>query len=335
MPCRRVDAALGDKKPAIAIHDVPLEWCFQPAVKLDFRHFADGHVVTAAEVKAELQRVGHTLQPLEIVVVNTRAGSRYGQADYVSAGCGMGYEATMFRLEQGVRLTGTDAWSWDAPFVHTAKKYDASRDASLIWEGHKAGRDIGYCHLEKLHNLEALPADGFTISCFPHKIRGASAGWNARGGDLRRHVVVIFAGNRLKRRRTRPVPRGTRTPYPRSRFALTASRASPRADVARVVAQAAQETIDLQQVAAVLALAARLVQPLERGRLVAARGIQARDPVGVGIGRGLQLGERRIGRIALAAQRVRERQRPQPVALVALAARSSPARRRCDSAARG
>ena len=39
------------------------------------------------------------------------------------------------------------------------------------------GRDIGYCHLEKLHNLEALPANGFTVSCFPHKIRGASAGW--------------------------------------------------------------------------------------------------------------------------------------------------------------
>ena len=47
----------------------------------------------------------------------------------------------------------------------------------MIWEGHKAGRDIGYCHLEKLHNLEALPPTGFFISCFPHKIRGASAGW--------------------------------------------------------------------------------------------------------------------------------------------------------------
>lgn len=34
-----------------------------------------------------------------------------------------------------------------------------------------------YCQLEKLHNLEVLPGDGFIISCFPHKIRGASAGW--------------------------------------------------------------------------------------------------------------------------------------------------------------
>ncbi len=56
----------------------------------------------------------------------------------------------MYLLERGVRLTGTDAWSWDAPFVHTAQKYGATQDASLIWEGHKAGRDIGYCHLEKL-----------------------------------------------------------------------------------------------------------------------------------------------------------------------------------------
>jgi kynurenine formamidase len=89
----------------------------------------------------------------------------------------MGREATLYLLERGVRLTGTDGWSWDAPFAHTKDRYAESGDAGLIWEGHKAGREIGYCHLEKLHNLEALPADGFTISCFPVKIRGASAGW--------------------------------------------------------------------------------------------------------------------------------------------------------------
>ena len=172
-----MDRALGNKKPAITIDEVPLEWCFQPGVKLDFRHFADGYVVTADDVKAELDRIDHHLKPLEIVVVNTRAGLRYGHSDYVSSGCGMGLEATLYLLERGVRLTGTDAWSWDAPFVHTATKYRETKDASLIWEGHKAGRDIGYCHLEKMHNLEALPADGFFISCFPHKIRGASAGW--------------------------------------------------------------------------------------------------------------------------------------------------------------
>ena len=162
---------------ASTIDEVSLDWCFQPGVKLDFRNLPDGYVATARDVEAELQRIGHTLRPLEIVMVNTRAGSRYGNDDYVTAGCGMGYEATMYLLERGIRLTGTDAWSWDAPFVYTAEKYRQTGDARLIWEGHKAGRDIGYCHLEKLHNLEALPANGFMVACFPVKIRGASAGW--------------------------------------------------------------------------------------------------------------------------------------------------------------
>jgi kynurenine formamidase len=162
---------------AITIDEVPLEWCFSAGVKLDFRHFADGYVVTAADVETELERIGHALQPLDIVLVNTAAGGAIGNPDFVSIGCGMGYEATMYLLERGVRVTGTDAWSWDAPFVHTAKKVEETGDTSLIWEGHKAGRDIGYCHLEKMHNLEALPDFGFTVSCFPHKIKGASAGW--------------------------------------------------------------------------------------------------------------------------------------------------------------
>ena len=162
---------------SITIDEVDLNWCFQPGVKLDFRHLPDGYVVQPTDVEAELDRIGHQLKPLEIVVVNTRAGGAYGKSDYLNAGCGMGLAATMYLLERGVRLTGTDAWSWDAPFAYTAKKYAQTGDASLIWEGHKAGRQIGYCHLEKLHNLEALPAHGFFISCFPVKIRRASAGW--------------------------------------------------------------------------------------------------------------------------------------------------------------
>ena len=97
----------------------------------------------------------------------------------------MGREATLYLLERGVRVTGTDGWSWDAPFVHTREKYVATRRCGLIWEGHKAGREIGYCHLEKLHNLEALPPTGFTVCCFPVKIRGALRRLDARGGDPR------------------------------------------------------------------------------------------------------------------------------------------------------
>ena len=164
-------------KRALTIDEVPLEWCFQPGVKLDFRRFPDGYVATAADVEAELARIGHTLAPLEIVVVNTSAGARYGEPDYVPTGCGMGREATLYLTSRGVRITGTDAWSWDAPFVYTAKRFAETKNAKLIWEGHKAGREIGYCHIEKLHNLEALPPTGFMVACFPVKIKAASAGW--------------------------------------------------------------------------------------------------------------------------------------------------------------
>ena len=44
---------------AITIDEVPLDWCFQPGVKLDFRHFPDGYVVTAGDVEKELGRIGH------------------------------------------------------------------------------------------------------------------------------------------------------------------------------------------------------------------------------------------------------------------------------------
>ncbi|MCP4070264.1 MAG: cyclase family protein [Hyphomicrobiales bacterium] len=170
-------STMNNGERAITIDEVPLEWCLNPAVKLDFRHMEDGYIVTANDVEAELKRINYDLQPLDIVIVNTSAGVAYGQAEYLLKGCGMGREATLYLLERGVRVTGTDAWSWDAPFAHTAKAYSQSKDASIIWEGHRAGMDIGYCHIEKLHNLEELPAFGYTVSCFPFKIKDASAGF--------------------------------------------------------------------------------------------------------------------------------------------------------------
>ncbi|MFM2148612.1 MAG: hypothetical protein RLZZ187_918 [Pseudomonadota bacterium] len=170
-------STMGGGQRAWTIDEVPLEWCFGRGVKLDFRHLPDGHVVRAEEVAAELARVDVALQPFDIVLVNTAAGARYGQPDYVSRGCGMGREATLYLTERGVRVCGTDAWSWDAPFVHTARRYAETADASLIWEGHRAGMERAYCHIEKLANLDQLPPTGFQVACFPFKIKAASAGF--------------------------------------------------------------------------------------------------------------------------------------------------------------
>ena len=170
------DEAMGGR-PAYGIDELPLEWCLKPGVKLDFRHLPDGHVVSAAEIEAELARINYQLQPFDIVLVNTRAGSVYGQPEYLDAGVGIGREGTLYLLEKGVRVVGTDAWSWDAPFSFTRERFAQSGDASIVWEGHKAGRDIGYGQMEKLANLESLPDHGFLVACFPYKIKHASAGF--------------------------------------------------------------------------------------------------------------------------------------------------------------
>ncbi|MDI5791046.1 hypothetical protein PO124_29580 [Bacillus licheniformis] len=40
--------------------------------------------------------MNHKLAPGDIVLVNTSAGAKYGQSDYLDSGCGMGREATLF-----------------------------------------------------------------------------------------------------------------------------------------------------------------------------------------------------------------------------------------------
>lgn len=67
---------------------MPLEWCFGRGVKRDFRDQPNGHTITPAEVAEELKRIGHDLQPDDIVLVDRAAGARYGEDDYLATGCG-------------------------------------------------------------------------------------------------------------------------------------------------------------------------------------------------------------------------------------------------------
>ena len=109
----------------------------------------------------------------------------------------MGKAATLWLLERGVRLVGTDGWSWDAPFSFTRKRVQETGDVALIWEGHRAGRGIGYSHLEKLHNLEALPADGSDLSLpreGPPRLRRMDAGDRDRSRIDGFTVVILSRG---------------------------------------------------------------------------------------------------------------------------------------------
>ena len=163
--------------PSLTIDQVPLEWCFGPGVVLDMRSKPDGYKVMPADFEAELKRIGHALKPGEIVLVMTGADKYWGKPEYLVRGCGMGREATLWLTEQGIKVVGTDAWSWDRPLPLIAQEFQRTKDPSIIWEGHFASIERGYCHIEKLANLDKVPAQGFTFVCFPIKIKKASAGW--------------------------------------------------------------------------------------------------------------------------------------------------------------
>jgi kynurenine formamidase len=163
---------------ALTIDEIPLEWCFNNGVLLDFRHKGDGERITVEDVEEELQRIQYEIRPLDIVLVQTGADTAWGTEEYLVKGAGMDRDSTLFLTEKGVKVVGIDAWSWDRPLPIQAKEFKETGDPKVIWEAHFAGIEIGYCHMEKLANLSAIGTSyGFTVCCFPIKIKGASAGW--------------------------------------------------------------------------------------------------------------------------------------------------------------
>lgn len=164
-------------KPARRIDEVPLEWCFAPGVRLDFRHLNDGDEITVEGLKAALEKIHYTLSPGDIILIQTGADQRLESKAYFQQP-GLGREGTLWLVEQGVRVIGIDAYTVDRPFHSMKADFKETGDAEAIWPAHFAGIEKEYCQIEKLANLDQIPVDhGFMVSCLPVKIEGASAGW--------------------------------------------------------------------------------------------------------------------------------------------------------------
>jgi kynurenine formamidase len=179
-------APVSEGKRARTIDEMPLDWFFHDAVVLDMRHKEQGSGVSVDDLKSALRNIQYTIKPWDIVMIQTGADKLWGTPDYFSAGCGMTEESTLWLIDQGSRVMGIDAWGWDRPFNAIKAEFDKTHDSGLIWAAHKAGIKKEYCHIEKLANLDKLPAPyGFKAACFPVKITGGSAGWT--------RVVAIFS----------------------------------------------------------------------------------------------------------------------------------------------
>lgn len=168
---------ISEGRRARTIDEVPLEWCFAPGVVIDVRHKKAGELITVDDLQAALEKMRYTLQPRDIVLLQTGADARIDSPEYFKQP-GLGRASTLWLVEQGVRVIGIDAYTLDRPFVDMMADYRRTGDGRFIWPAHFAGITREYCQIEKLANLDRIGrSHGFHVSCLPVKIDKASAAW--------------------------------------------------------------------------------------------------------------------------------------------------------------
>ena len=166
-------------KPAKKIDEVPLEWCYGNGVLLDFSQTKkSGETISTADIKKELQRIGYTLKPMDIVLIRTGAEDFFDKdPNFGATGSGLVKESLMWLLDQGIKLIGTDAFTLDIPIPKMVEELKKGNKAAFF-PIHYAGREREYIHAEKLSNLKTLPKPhGFKVAMFPIKIEGGAGGW--------------------------------------------------------------------------------------------------------------------------------------------------------------
>jgi kynurenine formamidase len=125
-------------------------------------------------MSSAIEAARHDLRPGDIVLVHTARDAFARERDFMWRGPGVTAEATRWLYERGVRVVGIDAWGWDAPLDAQAREAKKRAQTGILWAAHQVG--LPYCQIERLTNLAELPLTGFTVACFPLKIKRASAG---------------------------------------------------------------------------------------------------------------------------------------------------------------
>jgi len=163
---------------ARTVEELPLEWTCGPGVKLSFRDVGPLGVIGADDVRRELDRIGHALRPLEVVLIETGWCSRWPEKQYFTQHPAMSPEAIEVIVDCGVKLIGIDTFGFDLPTHAMIEAFVKSGDARHLWPCHMFGRQREYLQIERMAGLHRLPAPtGFTVYCPPVRVKGAGAGW--------------------------------------------------------------------------------------------------------------------------------------------------------------
>ena len=145
-------------------------------MRLDLRGLERGAEITVADLEAALG--GHELAPLEIVLLWTGAEDAWGRPDYPNEGSGLGRDGTLWLLDRGVKVIGTDAWGLDRPLGDLRARLRARRrPGAAVGRPPRRDRARVLPDREAPQPRRAAGRDGLHVSCLPVKIAGASAGW--------------------------------------------------------------------------------------------------------------------------------------------------------------
>ncbi len=165
-------------KPAKTIDEIPLKWCYGDGVVLDLTYKKAGELISPEDVQKALKKINYKLKPFDIVLIRTDTSKHFGQPGYETMHPGMSREATLWLIEQGIKVMGIDAWGFDRPIPLMLKEYQETGNKGAFLPSHFLMKEKEYCHLENLGNLDLLPApNGFKVAVFPIKLKGASSGW--------------------------------------------------------------------------------------------------------------------------------------------------------------
>ncbi|MFD0629856.1 cyclase family protein [Streptomyces sanglieri] len=163
-------------RPARTITDIALDelWC--EALVLDLRDRCEPDApITVEALESALADNGAPVPAGGAVLLRT-GQERYGLSDpEFFRYPGMSRESTLLLADLEAKVLGTDAAGWDLSFPVMARKFRDSGDNSVLWDGHRAGREREVFIVQQLTNLAALPPSEFRVAFFPIKIARASA----------------------------------------------------------------------------------------------------------------------------------------------------------------
>ena len=166
-----------DGTPAKSIDELPLEWFHGDGVVLDLRHKEPGDFIEVSDLEEALAKIDYELKPMDIVLLWTGTDRKLHSKEYFEQP-GMGRDSTLWLVRRrasrssGSTRSGSTARSGDARGLraHRRRQVDLAgalrRDRGAVLPDREAGEP------------DAIPRPhGFKVSCFPIKVKRASAGF--------------------------------------------------------------------------------------------------------------------------------------------------------------